>query len=318
MRESTPAGPTTAHTTTAHSTTVPAGNSRTVPGATSTAAPAVGPEPEGSVVVAAAGDIACSPGQPVADGLCRMEATAAVVEGVRPAVVLTLGDNQYEDGGLAAYEQSYDASWGRFKALTHPTAGNHEFAGGQAPGYFGYFGTAAGPPGQGWYSFDAGGWHLVALNSNCAAVGGCGPGSPQHEWLRADLAASPARCTLAYWHHPRYSSGFHGDDISVGPLWELLDGRGAELVLSGHDHHYERFAPLAPDGSTDPDGIRQFVVGTGGRSLYPTLGAHEGSQVRRSTSFGVLVLTLSPGAYTWRFAATAGDDFADAGQGDCH
>lgn len=278
----------------------------------------LGPVPDGSAVVAAAGDIACTPGQAPSPAGCRMADTAAMVEAAEPAAVLTLGDNQYEVGALDAFRSSYDATWGRFKAITRPSAGNHEFSGGEAKGYFEYFGAAAGPAGRGWYSFDVAGWHLVALNSNCSIIGGCGPGSPQHEWLRADLAASDAECTLAYWHHPRFSSGYHGDDESVGPLWDLLEADSAELVLSGHDHHYERFAAMAPDGAPDPDGIRQFVVGTGGRSLYPTLGVHKGSEVRRAATFGVLLLTLSPGSYRWNFTPAPGDTFTDAGQGTCN
>jgi acid phosphatase type 7 len=273
--------------------------------------------PDGSAVVAAAGDIACTPGQAPSDAGCRMADTAALVEAAAPAVVLTLGDNQYERGTLDGFQRSYDASWGRFKAITRPSVGNHEYAGGKANGYFQYFGAAAGPAGRGWYSFDLNGWHLVALNSNCSIVGGCGPGSPQHEWLRADLAASDATCTLAYWHHPRFSSGLHGDDQSVGPLWELLEAESAELVLSGHDHHYERFAALAPDGTPDPGGIRQFVVGTGGRSLYPTFLIHRGSEVRRSATYGILVLALSPAGYRWAFRPAPGDTFTDAGEGTC-
>ncbi len=247
-----------------------------------------------------------------------MADTAALVEAASPAAVLTLGDNQYEVGALDAYEGSYDATWGRFKAITRPSAGNHEFAGEKAKGYFDYFGAAAGPPGTGWYSFDLAGWHLVSLNSNCSVIEGCGPGSAQHDWLQADLAASDAKCTLAYWHHPRFSSGYHGNDESVGPLWDLLEAESAELVLSGHDHHYERLAALAPDGTPDPTGIRQFVVGTGGRSLYPTLGARTGSEVRRTSSYGILVLTLSPGSYRWNFTPAPGDTFTDAGQGTCN
>ena len=281
---------------------------------TTTASTAV---PPGSAVVAAAGDIACTPGQAPSEAFCRMADTAALVEAAAPAAVLTLGDNQYEHGTLEAYEGSYAASWGRFKAITRPSPGNHEFSGGVAAGYFSYFGAAAGGPDHSWYSFDVGGWHLISLNSNCSLAGGCRPGSPQHTWLKADLTASGALCTLAYWHHPRFSSGYHGDDTSVAPLWELLDEASAELVLSGHDHHYERFAALAPDGRPTADGIRQFVVGTGGRSLYPTLLARQGSELRRSATFGVLVLTLSPDRYRWRFDHVPGDTFTDAGDGTC-
>jgi hypothetical protein len=275
--------------------------------------------PAGSVVVAAAGDIACEPGQAPSDQACRMQDTAALVAAAHPAAVLTLGDEQYENATLGKFRQSYDVSWGRFRNITHPSPGNHEYAAGRAPGYFAYFGAAAGPPGRGWYSFDVGGWHLIALNSNCSAVGGCGPGSPQYQWLQADLAASHARCTLAYWHHPRFSSGIHGNDTTVGPLWQALDAAGADLVLSGHDHDYERFAPLAPSGAPAAGGIREFVVGTGGRSLYPSLLPRPGSEVRRSVTFGILVLTLSPGSYRWHFAAApGGGGFTDDGRADCH
>lgn len=298
------------------STTTEASTEPSPPSAPSTTAE-TGPAPAGSIVVAAAGDIACTPGLVNSDRLCKMAGTADLVEAAGAAVVLTLGDNQYEAGALEDFQRSYGLSWGRFKARTRPSPGNHEFSGGKAPGYFAYFGAAAGPPGRGWYSFDAGGWHMVSLNSNCKAIGGCGPGSAQYEWLRADLVASKARCTLAYWHHPRFSSGYHGGDASVGPLWDLLDSADAELVLSGHDHHYERFAPMTPAGVPDPGGIRQFVVGTGGRSLYPTLVPQPGSEVRRSTTYGVLLLSLGPTSYRWRFASASGDDFTDTGQGDC-
>lgn len=299
----------------------PPGPPGPVAGRASTAAVApstTGPPPAGSVTVVAAGDIACLPGQAPSESACRMRDTADVVEAAAPAAVLTLGDNQYEVGALDGFKESYDRSWGRFKAITRPSVGNHEYSTPRAAGYFAYFGAAAGPEGQGWYSFDLGAWHLVALNSNCSVIGGCGPGSEQFEWLEDDLAASGARCTLAYWHHPRFTSGYHGDDATVGPLWDLLHAASAEVVLAGHDHHYERFAPLAPDGTPSPGGIRQFIVGTGGRSLFPTLLPHAGSEVRRAATFGVLVLTLTPDGYRWRFAPAPGDDFTDTGQGACH
>ncbi|MDP9072336.1 MAG: metallophosphoesterase [Actinomycetota bacterium] len=285
------------------------------PGPSTTAAGPTTPDP----VVAAAGDIACEPGEPVTPARCHMAATSDLLVGRGLAAVLTLGDNQYEDGALEKFRRSYDASWGRVKPITRPAAGNHDFAGGSGRGYFAYFGAAAGEAGRGWYSFEVGAWHLVALNSNCGPVGGCGPGSPQHEWLVADLAAHPARCTLAYWHHPRFSSGLHGDSTATAALWDALYRAGADLVLAGHDHHYERFAPLAPDGRIDPArGIRQFIVGTGGRSLYPTFVPRIGSELRNAETYGVLLLTLHPDGYEARFVPEAGAAFTDATAGRCH
>lgn len=288
-----------------------------VSGPSTTTTTAVPPVPPGSVVVAAAGDISCEPGQAATDIACQMEATADLVEAARPELVLTLGDNQYENGTLEQFEGSYASNWGRFKDRTKPSVGNHEYDVPGAAGYFDYFGAAAGTKGEGWYSFDAGSWHLIAINSNCSFIGGCGPGTAQYEWLQADLAASRARCTLAFWHHPRFTSGYHGNDETVAPLWDLLDGAGAELVLSGHDHHYERLAPLAPDGTPNPGGMRQLIVGTGGHSLFPALRAHAGSEVRRATSYGIVVLTLEPAAYRWEFRSIPNSDFTDAGRTVC-
>jgi hypothetical protein len=280
--------------------------------------PATVPAP-GDPTIAAAGDIACEPGQPVTPALCHMKATSDLLVALRPSAVLTLGDNQYENGALDKFRRSYDASWGRLKAITRPAAGNHDFAGGRAHGHFAYFGAAAGNEGEGWYSFEVGEWHLVALNSNCELVGGCGPGSPQHRWLEGDLAAHRSRCTLAYWHHPRFSSGFHGDGALTAPLWQALYDADADVVLAGHDHHYERFAPMAPDGALDPArGIRQFVVGTGGRSLYPTFVPRVGSEVRNAVTYGVLALTLHPDGYDARFVPEAGAAFTDPTSGRCH
>ncbi|HET7486409.1 MAG TPA: metallophosphoesterase [Acidimicrobiales bacterium] len=292
------APPTTASTTT------------TVPTITTTTAPP-------ALVVAVAGDIACPPGLAPAPYQCQQAATAGLVAAAHPALVLTLGDNQYENGRPGEYDGSYAGTWGAFKAITRPSPGNHEYNT-DGIGYYAYFGAAAGPAGKGWYSFDAGGWHIVSLNSNCAAAGGCNTGTPQNEWLRADLAASHARCTLAFWHHPRFSSGPHGDDASVQPLWEVLRAAGADVVLNGHDHDYERFAPLSPAGTPDPEGMREFVVGTGGRNLYPTFLPHTGSEIRHASGFGILVLDLRPDDYRWHWAGLPGDPFTDAGEGQCH
>jgi hypothetical protein len=248
-----------------------------------------------------------------------MKATSDLLVGAGLDAVLLLGDNQYEDGTLAKYQASYAPAWGRVKAVTHPAPGNHEYATAGAAGYFAYFGAAAGDPAQGWTSFDLGGWHLVALNSNCAAVGGCGPGSPQQQWLANDLAAHRGACLLAYWHHPRFSSGPHGDDPTSQPFWDDLYAAGADVVLNGHDHIYERFAPQTPAGAADPArGIRQFVVGTGGKNLTGIFQVRANSEVRDAATFGALELTLYPNGYAWRFRPEAGKTFTDSGLGVCH
>jgi hypothetical protein len=233
-----------------------------------------------------------------------------------PDVVAALGDLQYEDGALADFDRSFDRSWGRFKQRMRPAIGNHEYETPGAAGYFAYFGTRAGTPGEGWYSYDLGDWHAIVLNANCEQVG-CGAGSPQQRWLRADLAQHSARCTLAYWHQPRFSSGLHGDEDDVASLWRTLQRAGADVVLSGHDHDYERFAPQTAGGRLDrAHGIVQFVVGTGGKSVYPTVFPRSHSRARAST-FGVLELTLGDDAYAWRFVGEPGERFRDAGRAVC-
>lgn len=276
-------------------------------------------------VIAAAGDIACDPADAKYNGgagaanACRMKATSDLLVGMDLAGVLVLGDSQYEDGALSKYRQSYDHTWGRLRAITRPAVGNHEYLQRNASGYFDYFGAAAGDPGKGYYSYDLGTWHLIALNSNCSRAGGCGPGSPQERWLRADLAAHPAACTLAYWHHPRFSSGLHGSDRAYDAVWRALYEAGTDVVLVGHDHDYERFAPQDPDGVADAvRGIRQFVVGTGGRSLYWFRSPQPNSEVRSSDTFGVLVMTLRSLGYDWKFVPEPGRTFSDSGRGFCH
>jgi hypothetical protein len=267
------------------------------------------PEVEAYRVVAA-GDISCLGGTPVNTAECQMDATAQLVESLDPDVVLPLGDLQYQLGKRADFDAAYATNWGRFKAITRPVVGNHEYTGGKANGYFGYFGDAAHGP-DGWYSFDAGatGWHVVVLNSVCGAVGGCGEGSRQLAWLRADLAATTSECLVAAWHHPRWSSGLHGSDESMDPIWRTLAARGADLVLSGHDHHYERFEPK--------DGLVQLVAGTGGRSLYPVLAREAGSIVVQTSGFGVLDLELRPGEYKATFRPVPGFDFSDSSTRSC-
>jgi hypothetical protein len=274
--------------------------------------------------IAAAGDIACDPGSSSFNGgqgsgtSCRQLATSDLLVGAGYAAVLVLGDIQYEDGALGKFSASYDRSWGRVKSIARPTPGNHEYHTAGAAGYYGYFGAAAGDPAKGYYSYDLGDWHVVALNSNCSAVGGCGAGSTQERWLRADLAAHPARCTLAYWHHPRYSSGRHGSDPTYAAFWQALVDANADLVLVGHDHGYERFAPQNALGARDLErGIREIVVGTGGRSLRTFRNASPNSEARDTTSLGVLELTLGASAYEWRFRPAVGS-FADAGSARCH
>jgi acid phosphatase type 7 len=246
------------------------------------------------------------------------ERTAAVVARI-PGTVAVLGDSVYERGTPEEFASCYAPSWGGFRARTRPAVGNHEYGTPGAAGYFAYFGSRAGHPARGWYAYRLGEWRIVVLNSNCGRVGGCGPGSPQLMWLRAELRRHRAACTLAYWHHPRFSSGLRGPDRTVVPLWNALHAAGADVVLAGHDHHYERFAPLAPSGRVDRRrGIRQFVVGTGGRSHYPTVRRTPGSEVRDWQTFGVLRLTLRAGAYDWRFVPVEGGRFTDAGSGRCH
>lgn len=274
-------------------------------------------------VIAAAGDIVCAPNtaaqsenqkRSCGDGL-----TAALLRGGRYEAVLALGDNQYEAGQLANYRSAYARSWGRFRSITHPVPGNHEYGTSSAAGYYRYFGVRAGEPTKGYYSFDIGAWHLVALNSSCGAVGGCGVSSPQGRWLKRDLAQHRHSCTLAYWHHARFSSGLHGSDDTYDGFWRLLYAAGADVVLVAHDHHYERFAPQTPEARLDERrGITEFVVGTGGRSHYPTAFPRPNSRVRNASTFGVLALTLHATSYDWRFVPTAGSRFTDSGRASCH
>lgn len=246
------------------------------------------------------------------------EATAKLLDGI-PGTVFTLGDSAYQRGTPSEFEDCYGTSWGRHKARTKPAVGNHEYATSGAEGHFGYFGESAGDPSKGYYSYDRGAWHVVVLNSNCRRVGGCGPGSRQEEWLRSDLEADNSACTLAYFHHPRFSSGEeYGDHQSVRPFWKALYEDRADVVLSAHEHSYERFAPQDPQGKSDPEnGIRQFVVGTGGGELYGFGRARPNSEVRGAGSLGVLKLTLREAGYDWAFVPIAGADFRDSGSDRC-
>lgn len=276
-------------------------------------------------ILAAAGDIACDPKDPRFNHgngqarACHMRQTSDLLASGGASAVLALGDVQYGHGGTADYRASYAPAWGRSKAVTHPILGDGDYDNQGAAGYFRYFGAAAGPPNQGWYSFDLGAWHVIVLNSNCSHVGGCQPGSPQERWLKADLATHPARCTLAAWHLPLFgSNAVRVDDTSLA-FWHDLSSAGAELVLNGNNHFYERFAPQDPSGKADPTlGIREFIVGTGGRDHQPLDVPLANSQVRNDTTFGVLELTLRPSGYDWVFTPEAGADFTDSGSGTCH
>jgi 3',5'-cyclic AMP phosphodiesterase CpdA len=244
--------------------------------------------------------------------------TANLLEHIE-GTVFTLGDHAYENGTPEQFADCYGPTWGRHKARTRPVVGNHDYGTSGAAGYFEYFGVAAGDPKKGYYSYDLGTWHIVVLNSNCGEIGGCKTGSLQEKWLREDLAAHPALCTAAMWHHPRFSSAEHGDDDRTRDLWKALAENGAELVMSGHDHDYERFAPQDADGRRDSDhGVRQFVAGTGGRHEYKWNKLHANSEARNNDTFGVLRLTLHPDGYDWQFVPVEGRTFTDSGSVKCH
>ena len=255
-------------------------------------------------ILVGAGDIAqCAAGNP--------EATAKLLDSIG-GTVFALGDNAYPSGSAEDYHGCYDATWGRHKSRTRPVPGNHEYDTAGAAPYYDYFGGAAGPAGLGFYSYELGNWHIVALNSNIAAGGN----SPQAAWLRNDLRAHPAQCTLAYWHYPLFSSSTHGNIDAMREAWRILSDGGADVVLAGHDHVYERFAPQDADGTADPArGIREFVVGTGGAPPYPFVNVKANSEVRLSAN-GVLRLALKAGGYDWTFIATAGA--GDSGSTACH
>jgi calcineurin-like phosphoesterase family protein len=276
-------------------------------------------------VIAAAGDIACDPASaPYNYGagtgkLCHQRLTGQLLDRIHNfTAVLPLGDDQYERGTLSAFQTSYAPTWGRYFDKSYPTPGNHEYLTRDAQGYYAYWGARAGDPTKGYYSFDLGKWHLISLNSNCSPAGGCKMDSPQEKWLRADLAAHRNRCTLAYWHQPRFSSGEHGDEPRYDVFWRDLDAAHADIVLNGHDHDYERFKPQNAAGRPKSNGIREFVVGTGGRNLRPFFKISRNSLVRNTGTYGVLVLTLHPSSYSWRFQPEPHKRFTDSGRGACH
>ena len=275
------------------------------------------PRPLHSDVATAAAVTLVGAGNVAQCGAPGSTATAALLDSIS-GTVFTVGDAAYPDGSSAAYQDCYDPSWGSQKARTSPVPGNRDYgASSTADGYFAYFGSAAGDPAKGYYSYDVGAWHVVVLNSNYHFVA-TALGSPQEQWLRADLAAHPNKCTLAYWHHPLISSRL-GVDETIRPLWQALYDGGVDVVLTAHDHSYERFAPVDALGNRDPvRGIRQFVVGTGGRSHQRAIAPAPNSEIRNQDTYGVLRLRLRPFGYYWNFLPEARHDFTDSGANACH
>jgi hypothetical protein len=270
-----------------------------------TAAP---PPPGTDPIFVGAGDIA---GSGTGDS-----ATAALISALpNTATVWAAGDNAYDSGTLTEYNTYYDPTWGQFNARTIPAPGNHEYGTSGASGYFDYFGALAGPNRNGWYSKDVGDWHVVSLNSEVSMAAG----SPQETWLRQDLAANTKACTIAMWHSPIFTSGSHAPDSATRPLYQALYDYNADVLIQGHNHNYERFAPMNPSGQLDTvRGIRSFVNGAGGRSHYNFTGVAANSEVRNSDTYGVLKFVLKANSYDWEFIPEAGKTFRDSGSGTCH
>ncbi len=283
------------------------------------------PSPTGSVVappaprravtvsIVAAGDIACDPAHDVgAPTDCDQAATADLIGQLHPTAVLTLGDNQYEDATLAGFNAVFGPTWGKYRSIMYPAIGNHEYLTSKAAGYFSYFSVPA------YYSFNLGNWHMIELDSECSHIGGCGAGSGQERWLEGDLAAHPSVCTLVYWHEPRWSSGEHKNATQMSTIWADLAAAHVDVVLSGHNHDYERFVPLDATGRPDPAGVTEFVVGTGGKNHYGFVTAPlTGEVVRNDASFGVIQMTLRSTSYSWKFVAAPGYGFTDSGSANC-
>ena len=283
------------------------------PSPTPTPKPTLTLSPKPVAVLIGAGDI-CRVAY-----VAQARKTAALIAAEPMARVFTLGDNSNDSGTAAQYKTCFDTTWGAFKSRIRPVAGNHDqLTSGGAP-YYAYFGAAAGPAGKGYYSYDvAANWHVIVLNGICSKAGGCGKGSAQERWLRADLAANQGEHILAMWHPPEFSSGGHGSTSTYITWWRDLYAAHAEIVLNGHDHDYERFARQSPDGRADPKGIREFVVGTGGALHSPIIKIRPNSEVRNASTYGVLKLTLGPHSYRWQFIPVAGGKFTDSGETATH
>ena len=264
-----------------------------------------------SPVLVGAGDIADCYSTP---SVTAARATASLLDNIR-GTVFTVGDNAYWSGTSTEYANCYGPTWGRHKLRTWPAPGNHEYLTPGGAGYFGYFGIRAGDPAKGYYSYDLADWHIIVINSEADHS----VGSPQEKWMRADLGAHPTRCTLAYWHRPRFSSGSDGSQPDMQPIWQAAFDSAVDVVISGHDHMYERFAPQDGAGLRDSlRGVREFVVGTGGKTLHSVNAPLRASEVLNNTTFGVLKLILHPGRYEWAFVPVVGQTFQDSGNGFCH
>ena len=277
------------------------------------------PPPPDDPVIVAVGDIACNTSSSTTT-TCRHAQTSDRMMTINPDAVLTLGDNQYQNGELSNYNTYYDPTWGRAFDKTYPSPGNHEYGTSYADGYSNYFGSRTGDPtNEYYYSFEMGSWHIVSLNSNCSeeGVGGCSTNSPQGIWLKNDLESHNNACTLVYWHHPRYSAGSHGDNSKMDYFWQLLDANNVDVALAGHDHNYQRFAPMDLTGSFDPNGVREFVVGTGGKSHYSLNTADSNLENYNTSTFGVLKMTLHDTSYDWEFVGESGNTL-DSGTWNCN
>ena len=271
------------------------------------------PDPAPAAVLIGAGDICI--GSNIADA----RKTAALVSARSTALVFTLGDNSNEAGTPDQYSNCYGPTWGTFKSRTSPTVGNHDLIAWHGAPYYAYFGSAAGPAHKGYYSYDvAANWHVIVLNAICSEVGGCGAGSPEETWLKADLAAIIGKHILAMWHIPEFSSGPHGNTTVYRAWWDDLYAAHADIVLNGHDHVYERFAQQSPTGAADPNGLREFVVGTGGASHSSFVRLVATSETRNGETFGVLELTLELHSYSWQFIPITGGSFTDSGETATH
>ncbi len=282
------------------------------PSAASTRTPTAEPTSGLPSVLIGAGDIC------VTYNLAGAKATAAILGANPDAAIFTAGDNSNQSGSAADYRDCVARAWGVYKDRTHPVPGNHDYITGGAAPYYAFYGTRAGPAGKGYYSYDlANDWHVIGLNAQCGYVR-CGKGSAQEQWLKADLAASAGKHIIAIWHQPEFSSGGHGNTTTYITWWRDLYAAHAEIVINGHDHDYERFARQSPDGKADSNGIREFVVGTGGASWRPTVTVRANSEMRHFGTYGVLKLTLLRDSYSWQFIPVAGGTFSDSGETATH